>query len=345
MTQSAQVGDPAAARAVGGESKRIDWIDIAKGIAILLVIVGHTVDNPSDVRHLIFSFHMPLFFILAGFTFKSKPWKDLLATSATRLLVPYLMVSLIWRIASTITWNLGPIFTPDFFANWLADAFYGSGSYFMFADHSIGAIWFLLALFVSRVAFNAIAKAFERFGVHVALQAVLMVALGYAGVKWYQSFGVLPLDADVCAYGLMLMWFGYAVRAHGLSGLLGKWYFGIAAGVLWMLFANNSTLEISVRVYDGFAFSTAGALCGTWFACWISHGIARVKQVPVLGLVERYLAFCGRNSMAIYCLHVIGWLVLWANAVPFKELGFEKLQAAAVQILCITGLAHVLKRA
>ena len=41
-------------RAMG--SKRLDWIDVAKGIAIILVIVGHTVPNPSLLRHAIFFF-------------------------------------------------------------------------------------------------------------------------------------------------------------------------------------------------------------------------------------------------------------------------------------------------
>lgn len=45
-------------------TKRLDWIDIAKGIAIILVIVGHTVPNPSPLRHAIFSFHMPVFLFL-----------------------------------------------------------------------------------------------------------------------------------------------------------------------------------------------------------------------------------------------------------------------------------------
>ena len=45
-------------------SKRLDWIDIAKGIAIILAIVGHTVPNPSPLQHAIFSFHMLVFFIL-----------------------------------------------------------------------------------------------------------------------------------------------------------------------------------------------------------------------------------------------------------------------------------------
>lgn len=46
--------------------KRLDWVDIAKGIAIILMVIGHEVENRS-VYALIFSFHMPLFFIFADF--------------------------------------------------------------------------------------------------------------------------------------------------------------------------------------------------------------------------------------------------------------------------------------
>lgn len=85
-------------------SKRLDWIDIAKGIAIILVIVGHTVPNPSPLRHAIFSFHMPVFFILAGYTFRPKPWRELLSGSVSRLLFNVLVrlfdrrgIGVVWR--------------------------------------------------------------------------------------------------------------------------------------------------------------------------------------------------------------------------------------------------------
>lgn len=57
------------------DDKRIAWIDCAKGIAMLLVILGHTVANNGNaieqmIRGGIFSFHMPLFFILSCVTFK-----------------------------------------------------------------------------------------------------------------------------------------------------------------------------------------------------------------------------------------------------------------------------------
>jgi fucose 4-O-acetylase-like acetyltransferase len=45
---------------------RIAWIDIAKGIGILLVIIGHMPSFPEWIRAWIFSFHMPLFFSFQG---------------------------------------------------------------------------------------------------------------------------------------------------------------------------------------------------------------------------------------------------------------------------------------
>lgn len=49
-------------------NSREPWIDCARGIAILLVIVGHTVSGVLSGA--IYSFHMPLFFIFSGITLK-----------------------------------------------------------------------------------------------------------------------------------------------------------------------------------------------------------------------------------------------------------------------------------
>ena len=43
--------------------KRIEWIDAAKGLAICGTVISHTVSFGSFVRNLLFSFHMPLFFL------------------------------------------------------------------------------------------------------------------------------------------------------------------------------------------------------------------------------------------------------------------------------------------
>lgn len=56
------------------EKKRIDWVDMLKGIAIICVIIGHRTWSdygalPCMLKSWIYSFHMPLFFFLSGFVF------------------------------------------------------------------------------------------------------------------------------------------------------------------------------------------------------------------------------------------------------------------------------------
>lgn len=48
-------------------SKRVSWIDIAKGLGIIFVVMGHS-DNPVAQKYF-FWFHMPLFFIISGYLF------------------------------------------------------------------------------------------------------------------------------------------------------------------------------------------------------------------------------------------------------------------------------------
>ena len=58
------------------EQKRIEWVDIAKGIGMILVVYGHT-SIPKFLSNWIWSFHMPMFFIIAGMLF-TPPQKKVL---------------------------------------------------------------------------------------------------------------------------------------------------------------------------------------------------------------------------------------------------------------------------
>lgn len=52
------------------KKQRLDYIDAAKAIAIILVIIGHCywVGAVPRLRNIIYSFHMPLFFVVSGFS-------------------------------------------------------------------------------------------------------------------------------------------------------------------------------------------------------------------------------------------------------------------------------------
>ena len=56
-------------------SDRVLFIDIARGISILLMIAGHVLTNGIK-RSIIFSFHMPLFIIVSGYFYKDRSLKE-----------------------------------------------------------------------------------------------------------------------------------------------------------------------------------------------------------------------------------------------------------------------------
>ena len=81
------------------ENKRLHYLDMAKGIGIFLVALGHMEDIATGTRVWISSFHMPLFFVISGILMavKNEPSKDLGIAVKKRIngiIVPYLWFSL-----------------------------------------------------------------------------------------------------------------------------------------------------------------------------------------------------------------------------------------------------------
>ena len=78
--------------ALGGG--RIQWLDIYKGLAILLVVIGHLEISDSLYKYM---FHMYAFFFAAGITFKinkSDTFIQFLKKNISRLYIPYLFLLL-----------------------------------------------------------------------------------------------------------------------------------------------------------------------------------------------------------------------------------------------------------
>ena len=71
-----------------GERQRIEWIDVAKGIGILLVAATH-VFGGSIAKYSEW-FYMPLFFFLSGYLYvPAEEWHRFVTKRARHLLLPY----------------------------------------------------------------------------------------------------------------------------------------------------------------------------------------------------------------------------------------------------------------
>lgn len=62
----------------GKQVNRIYYVDVAKGIAIFCMVLGHTYSegNGESILKWIYSFHMPLFFLTTGILYNLKNKKE-----------------------------------------------------------------------------------------------------------------------------------------------------------------------------------------------------------------------------------------------------------------------------
>lgn len=129
---------------------RLSWLDILKGIGIILVAVGHIYSN-KIIGTWLYSFHMPLFFMATGYTYREKPILQDIKHRFQTIVVPYfsfgLLVLLYWVVFERRFRESS--MTP--FES-LIGLLRGQYSYLDFNVH----FWFLPCFFTTAVLFNVL---------------------------------------------------------------------------------------------------------------------------------------------------------------------------------------------
>ncbi|MDR2840494.1 MAG: acyltransferase family protein [Paludibacter sp.] len=159
------------------KNQRIEFIDALKGFAILLAVWGHSLqccsstirffDNPVFVG--IYSFHMPIFFVVSGFFFSSSlklGVKDFLVKKFVQLILP----CIVWQIIYYIAVFIEALATHN-------EAFLSGG-----LMHLWGIInpycfpWFLREIFVSYVLAYFALKLLKKYHI-AAILSILIVCI------------------------------------------------------------------------------------------------------------------------------------------------------------------------
>lgn len=299
---------------------RIQWLDILKGIGILMVIGGHSLITNSYLATMIWSVHMPLFFICAGITFKFYPRKIAFEKNVKRLMIPYvvgcLVVLLFDLILSRMILHNG---SYDLHTVWIViedymgRMIYGSGMHGFTSDNlhinlkSIGALWFFCALFVSRIVYNEIAYFPKKWKTVLVL---MLFVFGYQSTNFLtEAKGIwLPFSIQTGITALIFLYMGELIRdnmseieKHKRSVLLCSSciyvfviYCGISAGMVGNTYG---------RGYLGIL----GAFFGTVVWMFVAKGIA------VFPVVSQVLGWIGTRTDRFLIFHLAE-----LNFVPWK---------------------------
>ena len=129
--------------------ERIIWIDYVKCIGIYLIVLGHLPITNLFLRQWIFSFHVPLFFMISGVLFKSNTNTNFATFLKNNLMTLILVTVPYYIFGMGFTGIIDFMFYKDRFSigNNLVNPIYN----FLMGYDGLGPIWFLFALFWIRV--------------------------------------------------------------------------------------------------------------------------------------------------------------------------------------------------
>lgn len=273
-------------------SQRNDTIDIMKGFGIIAVIIGHMGCVPyMPYRNFIFSFHMPLFFILAGYLFKPNPnFKGKWRKDFSRLVIPYIFTASILLMFNILQAFVGEDKNPRLIMGGIIAALYGSGSGhaspILGKIQPIGAIWFLIALFWCRVVYNVIACKTNHKFIVAGFIAVLATLIDRYVINL--PFALLP--------GLSAMMFfliGDWLKNHKVSNIV-----IVICMVCWLISIIYSRIWMVQCHYELYPIDILGACGGTVFIYLGAKYFAKTK-------LNSAFVWLGINSLVILCFHLI----------------------------------------
>ena len=277
---------------------RIKAIDIAKGIGILAVIIGHCYSTPGYILvKILYAFHMPLFFIISGILLANKESNGksleikkaahLLANkesngksleikkAAHSLLIPYFIFDILFSICISVSTGFTEL---------------GNNILSTISFVGITATWFLPCLFFVEVLFWFLEHVNDK------IRIIIIIALFIIGL-FCPSIGYLKVLLRVFI-GLGFYSLGFYFSKVLLQ--LQKWYISIVLIIAFIASALcNDTIDLYSMKLGNPVLYTISSMCGSMLLLQFSIFLSSKNHK-----IQNGITFLGRNTLIILCTHV-----------------------------------------
>jgi acyltransferase len=295
--------------------KRQRDIDALKGFGILLVVLGHV--NPGFyIEKWIYSFHMFLFFFLAGITFSKKGFKTRLMLDIKNLLFPYLFWNGICIMFSLIIGEYS-----------IADAL----KYLLFIEKVSwnAPIWFLVVLFFLRVLGEVVLSTNTKLCDRVKYICSLLIAfiLGYICV--FPRF----LGFDIVPTVFIFFCLGYIYKMNNKN--INIFFIIFLIGLNVYLSFINERISVYGNYYGRYVIAVIAGVCGV-LACYYTakrlYARFRLRILEILGIY----------SFNIMCSHYL--ILRFFNYLSIQLCGYDLWHSVSIiKAILVTVMVIVLE--
>jgi fucose 4-O-acetylase-like acetyltransferase len=277
-------------------SKRLDWVDAARAVGMVLIYCGHWSPEDGRLRAFAYAFHLQFFFFASGIFYSRNagtPLREYAIRLARRILVPFFFFGLL----NIVVFSLAGDLPPD-------RAFQELGNLARGCTKSLtaGQLWFLTSLFCVQLVHDLLGRLFRRplvtlgiaLAAFFAVQAVPHIPPLYYNLHTVPQYLLFFTAGDVFhRYAMQRDWMkGWLFPAYGVSLLLaflafakGVWFWGFPSPSSWLALAGWRLLMLVPL----FIATVAVAKALTWSTIILDIGRNTLILFAVEEIVKKIL--------------------------------------------------------
>jgi Fucose 4-O-acetylase and related acetyltransferases len=313
---------------------RVEYMDILKGLAIILVVMGHCSGKGENIIYL---FHMPLFFIISGYFYKEESINrpiQFIKKRLKSLYLPFIKYEFLFLILHNIFIKINfynskanipqQYYTiHDFIVNSIRILFFDS------TELLLSPFWFLTALFLTSILFFLISIVITKVisnNKREPVRALLVIILFFVGNYLTKhsiniNFSLNGKETfNVSLVALLMYYIGFLYKKYEKFIKMNIVCAGITIIVLYISSKFSLRIDMRVNMYPNLIMFVVNSVLGTYFMIYIS------KKISTLNYKLKLLKYIGLNTTAIMALHltsfkIIGLLEIKIYKLPMYMLG------------------------
>lgn len=298
------------------EKERIHYFDLAKGIGIILVVLGHLEFISMPLRYFIVSFHMPMFFIISGMLVQitneeKKDMKSIIKRKFNRMMIPYISFSILYFFIEIIYFKLTGL------SSWrtIFDNLYQS-----VCLHGVSVLWFLPAIFFGEIMFLFIRKHFSHY--FTALIVIILNIIMYLannGEKYlYALYSETPVYNHLhyiivmflrCFFSMGFICIGYYIyylfKDRKISPVPELFSGIILMAVTVYVSQINGGVDLHFLVFSNIFLYLITSILGSAGVILICRSLEHFSHTVPCRIIEYY----GINSLIVMATHINSYVL------------------------------------
>ena len=304
------------------KSNRIDYIDIARGIVIVLMVLGHSYSQSNVIVHWLYSFHMPFFFIVSGHlsAMKREEQVNIIEECKSKLktlILPYCIWGTLYQLFLAGLQILGGASFTETLKTKILLVLNLKGS----------AMWFLPVMFMVIMLFNMV-----KYNHRISM--CLAIVLMSIGIMMPKQGNILEAFLRVCL--------GYFFVCVGFYGhkFYKKEFANIELIVLViasLIFAFvNPIVDMAYRSFGNPMLYIINGFLGTWVVIQLSKKLEKFSSNTIVNTLKLW----GKRSIVVLCLH--GFIIQVIRLVDYKVFNSILSSLGVIEGIVITSIVMLM---